>query len=64
MEDITMTGLQMLTSYGALGVCCVYFMFKDWVKAKETDRVIERSTEAIQEFSAAMVLCNRNGAVK
>lgn len=64
MEEITMSSVQMLTSYGALGICCAYFMLKDWIKAKETDKVIERSTDAIQEFSVAMTLCNRNGASK
>lgn len=54
MEDLTFNSFQMLTSYGALGVCCVYFMVKDWVRGKKTDEVIEKNTEAISEFTVAL----------
>jgi hypothetical protein len=64
MEEITMSSVQMLTSYGALGVCTIYFMVKDWVKAKETDKVIADFRDVLAEFTAAAMLCNRNGAIK
>ena len=63
MEEITMNGIPLLTSYGALGICTAYFMAKDWIKAKETDAVIKEFQEALKEFTAAALMCNRNGAV-
>lgn len=56
--------MSVIASYGALGVCCIYFMCKDWIKSKETDKVIGDCTDAIKEFTAAANLCNRNGSVK
>lgn len=54
MEDLTMNSFQMLTSYGALGICCVYFMVKDWVRAKKTDDVINKNTEALNAWTIAL----------
>lgn len=64
MDQVTVSVTEMLVSYGALGVCTLYFMAKDWIKAKETDKVIEEFREALKEFTAAALMCNRNGAVK
>jgi len=64
MDEITINAAQLLTSYGAMGVCTVYFMAKDWIKAKETDKVIEEFREALKDFTAAALMCNRNGAIK
>lgn len=54
-----------LVVYGPIGICCVYFMFKDWVKSKETDKVIEANTSAMKEFTVAINLAmNGNGGTK
>lgn len=60
---MTMSAAQIMMSYGAMGVCTAYFMAKDWIKAKETDEVIKEFQEALKEFTAAALMCNRNGAV-
>jgi hypothetical protein len=39
-------------------------MVKDWVNAKETDKVIQDFRDVLAEFTAAAMLCNRNGAIK
>lgn len=51
MEEITMSSMQLLSSYGALGVVAIYFMVKDYVLNKQL-------TEALQEFTIALnVMC-------
>lgn len=47
MDDITVNAIQLLTSYGALGVVAVYFMAKDWSLNK-------RLEEALNEFRVAI----------
>ena len=44
-----MTAMQMMFSYGAMGICCVYFMFKDFKLNKEI-------TEALHKFTVAINL--------
>lgn len=63
MDDTTMSMIQALTSYGALGVCCAYFMVKDWIRGKKTDDVIDKNTEAISEFTVALNTLIGKGAV-
>lgn len=51
MEDITINGVQLLTSYGALGIVTIYFIFKDMVLNKAL-------TDALNKFTVALeVLC-------
>ena len=47
MTDIYVNAMQMLFSYGALGVVAVYFMIKDF-------KVTKRTNEAIKEFTVAL----------
>lgn len=47
MDDITMNALQLLTSYGALGVVTVYFMVKDWKLNKAIEDSLDKLTLAI-----------------
>ena len=56
MDEITMNAMQLLTSYGALGICCLYFMVKDWTRSKDKKalEVIERNTEVIKDFTVAL----------
>ena len=56
MEEVTMNLVQIITSYGALGACTAYFMYKAFRKSAETDRVIAENTKAINEFSTALKL--------
>jgi hypothetical protein len=61
--EVTMSWIQALTSYGALGICCAYFMAKDWVRGKKTDDVIDKNTQAISEFTVALKTMIGKGAV-
>lgn len=54
MEDATINSVQLLTSYGALGICTLYFMAKDWIRGKKTDEIIEKNTEVIKDFTVAL----------
>ncbi len=47
MEDITMNAVQLLTSYGALGVISIYFMVKDWKLNKAIEDSLGKLTLAI-----------------
>jgi len=47
MEDITMNAIQLLTSYGALGVITIYFMIKDWSLNKRIEDSLDKLTIAI-----------------
>lgn len=47
MEDITMNAVQLLTSYGALGVISIYFMIKDWKLNKAIEDSLGKLTLAI-----------------
>lgn len=51
MEDVTISGMQMLTSYGPMGVLLVYFAYKDLL-------VNRKLTEALNAFGLALnTLC-------
>lgn len=56
MEETVVNSMSLLTSYGALGICTVYFMVKDWTRGKKTDEVIQENTTAIKDFTVAMKL--------
>jgi hypothetical protein len=47
MEEVTISGMTLLTSYGPMGVLLVYFAYKDLV-------VNKKLTEALSEISMAM----------
>lgn len=47
MEDITVNAIQLLTSYGALGVISIYFMVKDWSLNKKIEDSLDKLTLAI-----------------
>ena len=47
MENFTMNALQMLTSYGALGIVTIYFMIKDWKLNKAIEDSLDKLTLAI-----------------
>lgn len=54
MEDVTISGVQLLSSYGALGIVALYFMYKDMVLNKAL-------TEALNRFTVALnVLCGKD----
>jgi len=50
MEEMTMNGIQMLTSYGALGVITVYFMWKDMTITKKLEATLLSFTVAFETF--------------
>ncbi len=47
MDDITVNALQLLTSYGALGVISIYFMVKDWSLNRAIEDSLDKLTIAI-----------------
>lgn len=47
MEDMTLNSMQLLTTYGPLGVVAIYFMVKDWVLAQSIKDALEKFTIAI-----------------
>lgn len=47
MDDITMNAVQLLTSYGALGVFSIYFLIKDWKLNKAIEDSLGKLTLAI-----------------
>jgi hypothetical protein len=47
MDQITVNTAQMLTSYGALGIVALYFMYKDMVLNKAL-------TDALNKFTVAL----------
>ncbi|MHC1722253.1 MAG: hypothetical protein AB9836_03495 [Aminipila sp.] len=55
MEDITLNGFQLLTTYGPLGVITMYFVYKDMILNKAM-------TDALNKFTLAMNLLT-NGKV-
>ncbi len=55
MEEMTINSLQLLTSYGALGICTLYFMVKDWILSKKIEDSLDRFTLAVN------VLINKGG---
>lgn len=55
MDQITVNTAQMLTSYGALGIVALYFMYKDMILNKAL-------TEALNKFTVALnVLIGKSG---
>ena len=68
MEDIMVNSIQMLVSYGALGVCCIYFMVRDWMSSKKDQEreerlasVIEKNTDTISDFTVALKVLTSQG---
>lgn len=53
MDDLNF--VQGLASYGALGVCCIYFMWKDCTLNKKL-------TEALSDFTVAVKVMNASVA--
>ena len=47
MDDITINAIQLLTSYGAMGVITLYFMVKDWKLNKAIKDSLDKLTLAI-----------------
>lgn len=47
MEEFTMTAIQVFTSYGAMGGCLIYFIFKDMVLNKAMTDALSKFTLAI-----------------
>ena len=47
MDDITINALQLLTSYGAMGIVTLYFMIKDWKLNKAIEDSLDKLTLAI-----------------
>ncbi len=47
MEEFTLNAVQLLTSYGALGVISIYFMVKDWSLNKSIEDSLQKLTLAI-----------------
>ena len=47
MDDITINALQLLTSYGAMGVITLYFMVMDWKLNKAIEDSLDKLTLAI-----------------
>jgi hypothetical protein len=55
MDQITMNTAQILTSYGALGIVALYFMYKDMILNKAL-------TDALNKFTVAInVMCSGKG---
>lgn len=48
------TIMDALITYGAMGVCLVYFIYKDFSTAKEQKKAIEENTKAMSEFTAVL----------
>ena len=48
MEEITLNAITALTSYGALGACCLYFMWKDSCVNKKLTETLGELTVAIE----------------
>lgn len=48
MEEIAMNAVTILTSYGALGACCIYFMWKDSTVNKKLTETLNELTVAIE----------------
>lgn len=57
MEDMTINALQLLTSYGALGICTLYFMVKDWLLSKRIEESLDKFTLAVN------LLINKGGVI-
>lgn len=54
MEDITINSMQLLTSYGALGVITVYFMWKDMTITKKLEETLHNFTVTLETFFRCM----------
>lgn len=50
MEDITVSALSMLTSYGALGVIALYFMVKDWLVTRKFEETLSDFKVVLETF--------------
>ena len=50
MEEMTLNGLQLLTSYGALGVVTIYFMWKDMTITKKLEETLHNFTVTLETF--------------
>lgn len=47
MEEITVNIINLITSYGALGMCCAYFMYKDYKLNQSIEETLDKFTIAI-----------------
>ena len=43
-----------IMTYGAMGVCLAYFIYKDLATNKETRETIKENTKAISEFTSIL----------
>lgn len=50
----------MLASYGAMGICLVYFIVKDWKFTQTTNDIQEKIVVSLEKVAASMDMCNRN----
>lgn len=50
MEEVTMTSIQMLTSYGALGAICLWFMWRDSIVMKKLSDTLSDFTIMFKVF--------------
>lgn len=50
MEELTLNGLQLLTSYGALGGVTIYFIWKDMTITKRLEETLQRFTISMETF--------------
>lgn len=56
MEEITMSIIQMVCSYGALGAVSLYLAYKDLVVSKKTQETNDKMADALGEFTTALEL--------
>ena len=50
MEDMTVSAVQLLTSYGAMGICLIYFIVKDFTITKKLEATLQDFTIAMNTF--------------
>lgn len=50
MEDMMMNAVPMLTSYGALGIVAIYFMWKDCTLSKKLNDTLQDFTVVMNTF--------------
>lgn len=51
MEQAIFDGIM---TYGAMGACLAYFIYKDLATNKETRETIKENTKAISEFTSVL----------
>ena len=54
MEEMTLSLVQTVCSYGALGAVSVYFAYKDLSVSKKTQEVNSKDAEALGELTTAL----------